>query len=89
MAARGFEVRKRTSAGLRDTLFDAIEKVKNGDMTCGDAQAIALLSRSICQTVQLEIEVAKLRSESPKGDAKLIVPAPLTLGEPDHEQIEK
>lgn len=71
----------RTSAGLRDALFDAIEMVRSGDMSSGDAQAIALLSGSICKTVQLEIEVAKLRTEYP-ADAKLIIPTPLTLGEP-------
>lgn len=70
----------RTSAGLRDALFDAIEKVKSGDITAGDAQAIALLSSSICKTVQLEIEVAKLRTQYP-ADAKLVVPSALTLGE--------
>lgn len=72
----------RTSAGLRDALFDAIEKVKTGDITAGDAQAIALLSSSICKTVQLEIEIAKLRTQYP-SDSKLTIPAPLTLGEPD------
>lgn len=80
--------RNRTSAGLRDTLFDALEKVKTGDMTADDALAIARLSRSICETVQLEIEVARLRSIYPEG-SPLVIPAPLKLGERDVEKIEK
>lgn len=69
----------RTSAGLRDALFDAIEKVSVGDITPGDAHAMANLANQICKTVHLEIEVARLRTEYP-ADAKLIVPSPLQLG---------
>lgn len=70
---------ERTSAGLRDALFSAIENLRDGDMDAETASAIAKMSREICQTVSLEIEVAKLRTQYP-ADAKLIVPAPLPLG---------
>lgn len=70
---------ERTSAGLRDALFDAIEKVRDGDMAPEDAKAISGLASQICSTVNLEIAVAKLRTEYP-ADAKLIIPAPLPLG---------
>ena len=79
---------KRTSAGLRDLLFNAIESVKNGDMDFQDAAAIAKLARGICETVHLEIEVAKLRMEYP-SDAKLIVPSPLQLGDSNADKNEK
>lgn len=69
----------RTSAGLRDALFDAMERLRDGDMPPEDAKALAALSHQICSTVSLEIEVAKLRNEYP-ADAKLIVPSPLPLG---------
>lgn len=73
---------ERTSAGLRDALFDAMERVRDGDMMAEDAKAISGLASQICNTVQLEIEVAKLRTEYP-ADAKLILPAPLPLGSPE------
>ncbi len=69
----------RTSAGLRDALFDAIEKVRDGEMAHEDAKAISGLASQICNSVSLEIEVAKLRTEYP-ADAKLIIPSPLPLG---------
>lgn len=70
---------ERTSAGLRDALFDAMEKVRDGDMMAEDAKAISGLAGQICNTVQLEIKVAELRTQYP-ADAKLIVPSALTLG---------
>lgn len=70
---------KRTSAGLRDALFDAIEKVRDGDMMAEDAKAISGLAAQICNTVQLEISVAKLRTEYP-ADTKLLLPTALELG---------
>lgn len=70
---------ERTSAGLRDSLFDAIERVRDGDLDSEQAKAIGVLANQICNTVSLEIEVAKLRTQYP-ADAKLIVPAPLPLG---------
>lgn len=69
----------RTSAGLRDALFDAIEKVRDGDMMAEDAKAISGLAAQICNTVQLEISVAKLRTEYP-ADTKLLLPTALELG---------
>lgn len=68
----------RNSADLRDALFDAIEKVRDGDMVSSDAIAISRLAHSICMSVQLEIEVAKLRTNYP-ADSKLMVPVPLKL----------
>ena len=61
----------RTSAGLRDALFDAIERVRDGDMAAEDAKALAGLAGQICNTVQLEIKVAELRTQYP-ADAKFI-----------------
>lgn len=77
----------RTSAGLRDALFMALEQLRNGDMESGDAKAFAGLAREISNTVRLEIEVAKLRNMYP-SDAKLIVPSPLNLGSPQQKKLE-
>ena len=70
---------ERTSACLRDTLFDCIEKVRKGDMDAQDAKAISSLAHQICETVSLEIEVAKLRTNYP-ADSKLVLPGALLLG---------
>lgn len=83
MAETGKKI-ARTSAGLRDSLFDALERVRDGEMMAEDAKAISMLAGQICNTVNLEIQVAKLRTEYP-ADAKLIVPSPLQLGIPDDE----
>lgn len=76
---------ERTSAGLRDALFDAMEKVRDQEMPAEDAKAFSGLAHQICATVNLEIAVAKLRTEYP-ADAKLVVPAPLPLGSPDESK---
>ncbi len=76
----GFDKKvNRTSAGLRDTLFDAIERLNAGDIDAGQGAAIAKLAREICNSVHLEIEVAKLRTEFP-ADTPLTLPTPLQLG---------
>jgi hypothetical protein len=78
----------RTSAGLRDALFDALQRVRDGEMAPEDAKAFAGLSKEIVSTVKLEIDVAKLRNEFP-ADAKLIIPAPLNLGAPPTKEVTK
>lgn len=72
----------RTSAGLRDALFDAMEKVSSGDMPPAEAQAVSVLARQICNTVHLEIEIARLRTEYP-ADTPVVVPNSIQLGVPN------
>jgi hypothetical protein len=45
--------------------------LRKGDIEAADGKAIAALSQQICNTVSLEIEVAKLRLQYP-SDAKMI-----------------
>lgn len=77
MAQRGIS---RTSAGLRESLWDAMDALQRGDMMSDDARAYAMLAKEICRTVNLEIEVQKLRVQYP-ADANILVPRPLQLGE--------
>jgi hypothetical protein len=70
----------RTSAGLRESLFTTIEKVRDGEMDATQAKAIAILAQQICATVELEIMVAKLRTDYP-SDTKLTIPGQLLLGD--------
>lgn len=70
----------RTSAGLRDTLFDELDRVINGKSTPAQANAVARLADQIAATVHLEIEVKKMalrttgsvgEQEQPLGVLKL------------------
>lgn len=69
----------RTSAGLRDALFDALDHLRNGEIEAAEAKATATVAQQIINTVQLELDVHKMRKDYP-SDAKLILPVPLELG---------
>lgn len=72
----------RTSDGLRHSLFDAIDKVRSGEMTPQNAKAIASLAGQIVATVNMEISIAQLRRDYP-ADTPLTVPPPLKLTKKD------
>lgn len=50
---------QRTSAGLRDAIFDEIDAVRNGISNPTRANAIAKLATGIVETVRMEIEVQR------------------------------
>ena len=68
----------RSSAGLREALFDQIEKLRSGKGSVAEARAMAALAGAIVATVGMDIAVAKLWKDYP-ADMKLDVPAPLKL----------
>ncbi len=72
----------RTSAGLRDALFEAIERVRDGDLEPHAAMAMSTIAKQICNSVQLDIDVCRLRANFPE-DSPMLVPAPLKLGVED------
>lgn len=49
----------RTSAGLRDAIFDEIDAVRNGISNPTRANAIAKLASGVVETVRMELEVVK------------------------------
>lgn len=55
----------RTSAGLRDALFDELDDLRNGRTNATNANATAKLAASIVATVEMEIEVHKMLSKQP------------------------
>lgn len=58
---------QRTSAGLRDAIFDEIDAVRNGSSNPTRANAIAKLATGIVETVRMEIEVQRhLRTTAAK-----------------------
>lgn len=73
----------RTSAGLRDALFDEIDAIRNGTSNPTRANAVAKLATGIADTVRMEIEVAKhMRDASDVVEAVSVVgkPSALQLG---------
>lgn len=69
---------QKTSQGLRDVLFEQIEKLRKSECDVGEARAVAVLAAQIINTVHMEIAVAMLRRDYP-ADTKLICPPPLQL----------
>lgn len=74
----------RTSAGLRDAIFDEIDAIRNGTSNPTRANAVAKLATGIVETVRMELEVSRhLRQQAP-GSAETasqsILGSPLTLG---------
>lgn len=76
---------QRTSAGLRDAIFDEIDAVRNGTSNPTRANAIAKLATGIVETVRMEIEVQRhMRSAASKPEKEAsdltALGAPLALG---------
>ena len=57
----------RTSAGLRDVLFDELDRMRNGRTNATNANAISRLAGEIANTIQMELEVHRELSRIP-GD---------------------
>lgn len=47
----------RTSAGLRDALFDTLDDIRNRRISAREASATAQLAWMICRTVEMEAVV--------------------------------
>jgi hypothetical protein len=70
----------RTSAGLRAALFDTIDRVRAGECTHTNANAIARLSTEIIKTVQVELSVQNhmakfLKVEGALSTKKMALPS--------------
>lgn len=57
----------RTSAGLRDAIFDELDSIRNGTSNPTRANAVAKLAGSIVETVRMEIEVQKFGQQMAKS----------------------
>ena len=49
----------RTSAGLRDAIFDEIDAIRKGDSNPTRANAVAKLAAGIVDTVRMDLEVQR------------------------------
>jgi hypothetical protein len=74
----------RTSAGLRDAIFDEIDSIRNGSSNPTRANAVAKLAAGVVETVRMELEVQRhLRSHKPSDVIQqnpLGMPLPLGAG---------
>jgi hypothetical protein len=50
---------QRTSAGLRDAIFDELDALRNGVSNPTRANAVAKLAGSVVETVRMEIDAQK------------------------------
>lgn len=71
---------ERTSLGLRDTLFDELDALRDGSSTPQRAGAIAKLAVQIVNTVNLELDFQKYVANSPKSIPGGVSTTPLNLG---------
>ena len=71
----------RTSAGLRDAIFDEIDAIRDGSSNPTRANAVAKLASGIVETVRMELEVERhLHTSAAKS--RTISEAEHTLGRP-------
>lgn len=73
----------RTSAGLRDAIFDEIDGIRNGSSNPTRANAVAKLAAGVVETVRMELEVQRhLRSHKPPEQEQVAnaLGVPLALG---------
>lgn len=71
-----------TTSGLRDALFDQMNKLRNGDITPISANAFSKLAEQVVRTVELEMKVVRMAYELKKNTEQLeeILPANFPLG---------
>ena len=75
---------ERTSAGLRNALFDEIDDLRNGVSNPARARSLAMIANTALKSVEVEIEFHKYVSDVSKhnGSSKIGV---LELGTPSIE----
>lgn len=51
---------KLTASNLKNTLWDTLNKVKEGTMDCGQADAIASQAREILRTTKVQLQISSM-----------------------------
>ncbi len=54
----------RSSAGLRDAIFDEIDAIRNGSGNPTRANAVAKLAATVVETVRMELEVQRFAASA-------------------------
>lgn len=71
----------RTSAGLRNALFDELDGLRGGTTNATKANATAKLAAAIVSTVEMELEVHKVMNKLPKDRPAAATLPPLVLSD--------
>lgn len=75
---------QRTSAGLRDALFDEIDGMRAGTSNPTRANAISRLTSGVVEIVHMEMEVERFIGQTTRRvEAQMLpagMPKPVTLG---------
>lgn len=67
----------RTSAGLRDAIFDEIDAIRKGDSNPTRANAVAKLAAGIVDTVRMDLEVKRFAISAANSTKAIEVSSPL------------
>lgn len=70
---------ERSSKGLASTLFDELDKLKNGESTSQQARSVAALANTICTVSRLEMDYARFVSAD-RADPKILGLNSLPMG---------
>lgn len=71
----------RTSAGLRDALFDELDSLRAGTTNPAKANAVAKLADQVIATVKMELDVQKhIAKFKPSASTGPALGAPVNLG---------
>jgi len=78
---------ERTSAGLRNALFDEIDDLRSGKSNPSRARSLSMLANTALKSVEVEVEFHKYVSDVSKleGGAKIGI---LELGTPSSDMRE-
>lgn len=74
---------QRTSAGLREALFDELDNLRANRTNPAKANAVAKLADQIINSVKMEIDVRRTLERMPKAEPGVTLPnlgAPIALG---------
>lgn len=77
----------RTSAGLREAIFDEIDGIRAGNSNPTRANAVAKLATTVVETVRMELEVQRHLRNTPAAskdapELRAALSVPLALGSP-------
>lgn len=70
----------RTSAGLRDSLFDELDALRRGESNPAKANAVAKIADQVVATVKMELDVQKHMAKHSPTAKPAELPAPVALG---------
>lgn len=53
---------KRTGSGLREGLFDMMDRLRDGKVDVGTAKAYAALAMTLCKSIEIQLEYERMKA---------------------------